>query len=67
VPLQEEGGLRVGIHLVLNLRQQYAGKAQDHVGEAAEGEPGPREIPLCAGRPFHRSEGKEEVGLLRSE
>jgi hypothetical protein len=31
--LPEEGGLRDGIHLVLNLRQQYARKAQDHPGE----------------------------------
>jgi len=39
----EEGGLRVGIRLVLNLRQQYARKDEDHPGEAGEGEPDAQE------------------------
>jgi len=35
--LPEEGGLGVGKHLVLILRQENVRKAQDHVGEAVDG------------------------------
>src|SRR6266481_3253344 len=57
--LPEDGGLSVGIHLVLNLRQQYARKAQDHPGEAGEGEPDAQE-PRQESRPVHkRREGQE--------
>ncbi len=49
----EEGGLRVGIHPVLNLRQQYARKAEDHPGEAGEREPDAQE-PRQESRPVHK-------------
>jgi hypothetical protein len=51
--LSEEGGLRVGIHLVLNLRQQYARKAEDHPGEAGESEPDAQE-PRQESRPVQQ-------------
>jgi hypothetical protein len=41
--LPEGGGLRVGKHFVVILRQQYARKAQDRPRQAVEGEPDTQE------------------------
>src|SRR5216684_7832957 len=57
--LPEGGGLRVGKHLVLILRQQYARKAQDHVGEAADGEPDAQE-PRQESRSVHKQPKRKE-------
>ena len=57
--LPEEGGLRVGKHLFLVLRQQFARKAEGHIGDAADGEPDAQE-PWQESRPVHQQrEGKE--------
>src|SRR5437773_856632 len=57
--LPEDGGLSEGKHLVVILRRQYARKAQDHPGEAGEGEPDAQE-PRQESRPVHKQpEGKE--------
>lgn len=37
--LGEEGGLGVGKDVVLILRQQFAGEAEEHAGEAVDDEP----------------------------
>src|SRR5216683_4530818 len=57
--LPEDGGLSVGIHLVLNLRRQYARKAQEHPGEAGEGEPDAQE-PRQESRPVHQQRERKE-------
>src|SRR5260370_40276597 len=41
--LREEGGLGEEKQLVLVLRQQFAGKAEEHIGEAVDGEPDAQE------------------------
>src|ERR1700678_943136 len=54
--LTEEGRLRVGIHLVLILRQQNAGKAQNHPGGAGEGKPDAQETRQEARPVYQRGE-----------
>ena len=57
--LPEDGGLSEREHVAIILRRQYAGKAQDHPGEAGEGEPDAQE-PRQESRPVReRREGKE--------
>ena len=55
----EEGGLRVGKHLVIILRQQYARKPQDHPGEAADAEPDAKE-PRQESRPIRKQPERKE-------
>src|SRR5580704_15557532 len=57
--LPEEGGLRVGRHLVRVLRQHYTRKAQGYVGEAVDDEPDaqkPRQEP----RPVDQQRERQE-------
>lgn len=57
--LAKEGGLGIGGHLALVLRQQYARNAQNHPGEAGEGEPDAQEARQKARPVYKPGEGEE--------